>query len=98
MFSTRPSLPVCATTSVGRVGLIFITEATGTPEPGGWTTRELLVVLQELSGLNVVGADVVEVAPDYDTQGELLVFFDSSVCLSDQRPSRNHGSSCRQVS
>ncbi|KAI1331338.1 arginase [Xylariaceae sp. FL0255] len=44
--------------------------ATGTPEPGGWTTRELLSVLAALQGLDVIGADVVEVAPAYDTHGD----------------------------
>lgn len=44
--------------------------ATGTAEPGGWTTRELLTILDGLVGLNVVGADVVEVAPAYDNTGE----------------------------
>lgn len=39
---------------------------TGTPEPGGLTTRELQVILRGLRGLNLVGADVVEVAPAYD--------------------------------
>ncbi|MFT4264490.1 MAG: agmatinase [Nocardioides sp.] len=39
---------------------------TGTPEAGGLTSRELLEVLRGLAGLNVVGADVVEVAPAYD--------------------------------
>ena len=39
---------------------------TGTPEPGGLTSRELLAMLRGLSGANVVGADVVEVAPAYD--------------------------------
>lgn len=43
---------------------------TGTPEPGGWTTRELIRILRGLEGLNVVGADVVEVAPAYQGQGE----------------------------
>ena len=43
----------------------------GTPEIGGWTTRELTQILKGLAGLNVVGADVVEVAPVYDTQAEL---------------------------
>lgn len=43
---------------------------TGTPEPGGWTTRELIRVLRGVEGLNVVGADVVEVAPSYDGRGE----------------------------
>lgn len=37
--------------------------ATGTAEPGGWTTRELLTILDALSGIELVGADVVEVAP-----------------------------------
>lgn len=44
--------------------------ATGTPEPGGWTTRELLAIIEGLEGLEVVGADVVEVAPVYDAHGE----------------------------
>ncbi|MDT5315137.1 MAG: guanidinobutyrase / D-arginase [Mycobacterium sp.] len=39
---------------------------TGTPESGGLTARELLRMLRALRGLNVVGADVVEVAPAYD--------------------------------
>lgn len=39
---------------------------TGTPEAGGMTSRELLNTLRALVGTNVVGADVVEVAPAYD--------------------------------
>jgi agmatinase len=39
---------------------------TGTPEAGGITSRELLQMLRGLAGLNIVGADVVEVAPAYD--------------------------------
>lgn len=39
---------------------------TGTPEAGGLTTRELLTLLRHLDGLNIVGADIVEVAPAYD--------------------------------
>jgi agmatinase len=39
---------------------------TGTPESGGLSSRELLSVLRGLTGLNLVGADVVEVAPAYD--------------------------------
>ncbi|EJU02770.1 Arginase/deacetylase [Dacryopinax primogenitus] len=37
--------------------------ATGTPEAGGWTVRELKAILRGLQGLNFVGADIVEVAP-----------------------------------
>ena len=43
---------------------------TGTPEPGGWTTRELIRILRGVEGLNVVGADVVEVSPSFDGRGE----------------------------
>ncbi len=39
---------------------------TGTPEVGGLTTREVLEILRGLKGLNLVGGDVVEVAPQYD--------------------------------
>ena len=40
--------------------------ATGTPEAGGMTSRELLGVLRGMQQLRIVGADVVEVAPAYD--------------------------------
>ena len=39
---------------------------TGTPEAGGMTSRELLAILRELADLDIVGADIVEVAPAYD--------------------------------
>ncbi|WP_350346922.1 agmatinase [Agromyces sp. G08B096] len=39
---------------------------TGTPEAGGLTSRELLRMLRSLRSVNLVGADVVEVAPAYD--------------------------------
>ena len=39
---------------------------TGTPEAGGMTSRELLAVIRGLAGLDIVGADIVEVAPAYD--------------------------------
>ena len=43
---------------------------TGTPEAGGWTSREVIRILRGLESLNVVGADIVEVAPAYDGRGE----------------------------
>lgn len=43
---------------------------TGTPEPGGWTTRELIRILRGIEGMNVVGADIVEVSPAYDGAAE----------------------------
>lgn len=39
---------------------------TGTPEIGGLTTREVQAILRGLNGMNIVGGDVVEVAPQYD--------------------------------
>ena len=39
---------------------------TGTPEPGGMTSNQVLTVLEELADLNFVGMDCVEVAPAYD--------------------------------
>lgn len=40
---------------------------TGTPEVGGLTPREVLELLRGFKGLDIVGADVVEVAPQYDS-------------------------------
>lgn len=42
---------------------------TGTPEVAGITTRELFAIMRRLRGLNIVGGDVVEVAPAYDHAG-----------------------------
>jgi len=39
---------------------------TGTPEPGGLTSSQVLTLLEDLSPLNLVGMDCVEVAPAYD--------------------------------
>lgn len=39
---------------------------TGTPEAGGITSREMLEILRGFEGLDLIGADVVEVAPAYD--------------------------------
>lgn len=39
---------------------------TGTPEVGGLTTREALDLIRGMRGANLVGGDVVEVAPAYD--------------------------------
>jgi len=42
---------------------------TGTPEPGGISFAELLDAVVSACGLNVVGADVVELSPHYDHSG-----------------------------
>ena len=55
---------------------------TGTAEVGGWTTRELLSILDGLEGIKIVGADVVEVAPAYDNAGETTVLAAAEVAHS----------------
>jgi agmatinase len=45
--------------------------ATGTPEVGGLTSYEALALVRALAGLDLVGADVVEVAPPYDGPGQV---------------------------
>jgi len=67
---------------------------TGTPEVGGLTTREALSLLRGLRGLNIIGGDVVEVAPDYDPTyvtaqiGKQLLF--EILCLAaESRAKRN---------
>lgn len=39
---------------------------TGTPVPGGLSSAQALKIVRNLGGLNIVGMDVVEVAPSYD--------------------------------
>jgi agmatinase len=43
---------------------------TGTPEVAGFSTAEALAFLRALRGINLVGADVVEVSPAYDGPGQ----------------------------
>jgi guanidinobutyrase len=42
---------------------------TGTPEIGGLTVPQALEIVRGCRGLNVVGGDLVEVAPAYDPSG-----------------------------
>lgn len=53
--------------------------ATGTPETGGWSTRELRTIIRGLEGIHLVGTDIVEVAPAYDTNAELSTMAASDV-------------------
>ena len=39
---------------------------TGTPVPGGLSSSQALAIIRNLQGLNLIGADIVEVAPCYD--------------------------------
>jgi agmatinase len=55
---------------------------TGTPEPGGLLSRELLDTVRRLAReLPVVGADVVEVSPPYDGPGAVTAFLANRVVL-----------------
>jgi guanidinobutyrase len=46
-----------------------VAPGTGTPEPAGLSTPQGLEIIRGLWGLNVIGADLVEVSPPYDTTG-----------------------------
>ena len=54
---------------------------TGTPEPGGLTSRELLDAVRRICReLPVAGIDVVEVSPPYD-HAEITAYLANRVCL-----------------
>lgn len=56
--------------------------ATGTPEPGGLTSRQILDTVRRLSrDLTVLGADVVEVSPPYDGPGEQTAYLANRIVL-----------------
>jgi guanidinobutyrase len=46
-----------------------VAPGTGTPEPGGLTAPQALEIVRGCRGLNLAGADLVEVSPPYDTTG-----------------------------
>ncbi|MFK8049924.1 MAG: agmatinase [Halioglobus sp.] len=46
-----------------------IAPGTGTPEPGGLTSIQGIEIIRGCWGLNLIGADLVEVSPPYDTSG-----------------------------
>ena len=46
-----------------------VAPGTGTPEPGGLTGSQGLEIIRGCYGLNLVGCDLVEVSPPYDTTG-----------------------------
>jgi agmatinase len=57
--------PVYVTVDVDGIDPAFA-PGTGTPEVGGLTPREVQALLRGLKGLDIVGGDVVEIAPQYD--------------------------------
>ena len=73
---------------------------TGTPEVGGLTPREVLAILRGLAGLDVVGGDVVEIAPQYDAttntaQIGAQCLFEMLCLVAVARAGRHHGASTR---
>ncbi len=46
-----------------------IFSGTGTPEPGGIFFGDMIKILKTITGLNIIGADVVELSPHYDQTG-----------------------------
>jgi len=52
---------------------------TGTPEVGGFTSREAQEFLRGLVGLEIVGCDVVEVYPQYDGPGQVSALLAANV-------------------
>ena len=66
---------------------------TGTPEVGGLTPREALAIVRGLAGIDVIGGDVVEVAPQYDATtntahvGAQMLF--TELCLIAANPKRS---------
>ncbi len=63
---TVGDMPVYLTFDIDGLDPVYA-PGTGTPEVGGFTTREALSFLRGLRGLNIIGADVVEVAPPFDS-------------------------------
>lgn len=59
-----------ASPRVSFANIFLVAPATGTPETGGWSTRELRTIIRGLEGINLIAADIVEVAPAYDTNAE----------------------------
>jgi len=56
--------------------------ATGTPEPGGLNSREILDTVRRISReLKVLGADIVEVSPAYDGPGEQTSYLANRIVL-----------------
>lgn len=52
---------------------------TGTPEIGGFTSREAQEFVRGLAGLDVAGCDVVEVYPQYDGPGQVTALLAANV-------------------
>jgi agmatinase len=69
-FTRLRGAPVYCSFDIDAVDPAFA-PGTGTPEVGGLTSYEALALVRALAGLELVGADVVEVAPSYDGPGQV---------------------------
>ena len=57
---------------------------TGTPEAGGLTPREAQAILHGLAGIDLIGGDVVEIAPQYDPTSNTAMV-GAQICSSSSR-------------
>ena len=77
------SMPVYLTLDIDCLDPAFA-PGTGTPEPGGMSSTQVLTFLEELAALNFIGMDCVEVAPAYDhselTSNAAATFIWSYLC------------------
>jgi guanidinopropionase len=68
---------------------------TGTPEIGGFTSREAQFMLRGLRGLNIAGADVVEVSPPFDPSGHTalagMTMMYELLCVMAERVGKQEG-------
>jgi guanidinopropionase len=68
---------------------------TGTPEIGGFTSREAQFMLRGLRGLNIAGADVVEVSPPFDHSGHTalagMTMMYELLCVMAERVGKQEG-------
>lgn len=69
-FARLRGAPVYCSFDIDAVDPAFA-PGTGTPEVGGLTSYEALVLVRALAGLDLVGGDIVEVSPPYDGPGQV---------------------------
>ncbi len=69
-FARLRGAPVYCSFDIDAVDPAFA-PGTGTPEVGGLTSYEAQALVRSLAGLELVGADVVEVSPPYDGPGQV---------------------------
>jgi agmatinase len=91
--------PVYVTFDIDAVDPAFA-PGTGTPEVGGLTSFEAQELVRGLAGLDVVGCDVVEVAPQFDGPGQITALLAANLmfellCVVALRPRREYAGTDR---